>query len=73
MPDMAAALWVAESMRAFAIVKDAGMERLVNSVLRLHGASGTYKPPSDDAIAARVKALRVSTFEKVCCTGESIS
>jgi hypothetical protein len=64
-PDMAAALWAAEGMRPFAAVKDPGLERLINSVLKLHGASGTYKPPSDDAIAARVKALRVNTFQKV--------
>lgn len=62
---MAAALWVAESMRPFALVKDPGLERFVNSLLKVHGVDGTYKPPSDDAIAARVKALRVNTFQKV--------
>ena len=65
-PDLAAALWCAENLRALSIFADSGLKRFLGSVVAQCGGAGQYAPPSRVAVVARLDALKEETIEKVC-------
>ena len=72
-PDLALALWVAENLRPLKIVEDSGLKRVFESLLKHCGATTTYKPPSAEAITARLVALKTHTMKKVRCLFDECS
>ena len=64
-PDLAAALWLIESLRPISEIEDPGLIRLVDLVLFMCGARLHFEFPSADTVGRRIDALCQDMMRKV--------
>ena len=64
-PDLAAAMWLIESMRPISQIEDAGLIVFVNVILCICAAQLHFEFPSADTVTRRIVALYHSTEQLV--------
>jgi hypothetical protein len=64
-PDLAVALWLAESLRPISEIEDPGLVRLFDTVLNICCARLHFELPSADTVARRLEALANDLRKKV--------
>jgi hypothetical protein len=67
-PDLAAAMWLIESLRPLSEIEDPGLIRLMNTVLNICGARLHFEFPSADTVTRRLEALGNDVIKRVRCS-----